>query len=132
MRSCHEKSVPFLLHPPPLSDRNLYPAALLCMRGNHFRPYLSIFVCAIEVQHNNENPTTKHPVILASITRSTILVFLITLTCSENCFRLLCIQDRIPFAVVGSNTVLEVNGKRVRARVYPWGVAEGKRVLTST
>lgn len=35
------------------------------------------------------------------------------------------IQDRIPFAVVGSNTVLEVNGKRVRARVYPWGVAEG-------
>ena len=27
--------------------------------------------------------------------------------------------------MVGSNTVLEVNGKRVRARVYPWGVAEG-------
>ncbi|XP_015780230.1 PREDICTED: septin-7-like [Acropora digitifera] len=33
-------------------------------------------------------------------------------------------KDRIPFAVVGSNTVLEVNGRRVRARVYPWGVAE--------
>ena len=50
--------VHFLPHPPPLSDGNLYPAALLCMRGNYFRPYLSILACAIEVQHNNENPTT--------------------------------------------------------------------------
>ncbi|XP_046864598.1 LOW QUALITY PROTEIN: septin-7-like [Xenia sp. Carnegie-2017] len=32
--------------------------------------------------------------------------------------------DRIPFAVVGSNTVVEVGGKKLRARVYPWGVAE--------
>lgn len=37
-------------------------------------------------------------------------------------------KDRIPFAVVGSNTVLEVNGRRVRARVYPWGVAEVENV----
>lgn len=28
-------------------------------------------------------------------------------------------------AVVGSNTMLEVNGKRVRGRIYPWGVVEG-------
>ena len=48
------------------------------------------------------------------------------------CFLLPRFQDRIPFAVVGSNTVLEVNGKRVRARVYPWGVAEGKLVLLLT
>lgn len=38
-------------------------------------------------------------------------------------------QDRelkavIPFAVVGSNTVLEVGGKKVRGRQYPWGVVE--------
>lgn len=78
------------------------------------------------------NTCTKHPVILASVTCSIILLFLITLTYTENCFCLPCIQDRIPFAVVGSNTVLEVNGKRVRARVYPWGVAEGKLVLTLT
>ena len=49
---------PFLSHPPPLSDGNLHPAALLRMRGNYFRPYLSIFACAIEVQHYNENSTT--------------------------------------------------------------------------
>jgi len=53
--------VRFLPHPPPLSDGNLHPAALLRMRGNYFGPYLSTFACATEVQHNNENPTTSFP-----------------------------------------------------------------------
>ena len=35
------------------------------------------------------------------------------------------LQEIVPFAVVGSNTLLEVNGKRVRGRLYPWGVVEG-------
>ncbi len=30
----------------------------------------------------------------------------------------------MPFSIVGSNTLLEVNGKRVRGRLYPWGVVE--------
>lgn len=38
------------------------------------------------------------------------------------------LQERVPFAVVGSNTVLEVNGRRMRGRQYPWGIAEGKFV----
>ena len=37
------------------------------------------------------------------------------------------LKDAMPFAVVGSNTLLEVNGKRVRGRLYPWGVVEGER-----
>ncbi|CAH1377444.1 unnamed protein product [Tenebrio molitor] len=38
-------------------------------------------------------------------------------------------QDRelkasVPFAVVGSNTTLEVGGRKVRGRQYPWGVVD--------
>lgn len=34
------------------------------------------------------------------------------------------LKDRVPFAVVGSNAVIEVDGKKVRGRKYPWGIAE--------
>ncbi|XP_072517487.1 septin-5-like isoform X3 [Salminus brasiliensis] len=33
-------------------------------------------------------------------------------------------KSSIPFAVVGSNTKVECQGKRLRARLYPWGVVE--------
>jgi len=29
-------------------------------------------------------------------------------------------QSRMPFAVIGSNTVLDINGKKTRVRQYPW------------
>lgn len=35
------------------------------------------------------------------------------------------LKDRVPFAVVGSNCIVEVDGKKVRGRKYPWGIAEG-------
>lgn len=34
------------------------------------------------------------------------------------------LRDRVPMAVVGSNTMVDIDGKRVRGRRYPWGVAE--------
>lgn len=34
------------------------------------------------------------------------------------------LKATVPFAVVGSSTVLEVAGKKVRGRQYPWGVVE--------
>ncbi|XP_053335069.1 septin-5-like isoform X2 [Clarias gariepinus] len=34
------------------------------------------------------------------------------------------IKRSIPFAVIGSNLIVEHNGRKVRARVYPWGVVE--------
>lgn len=34
------------------------------------------------------------------------------------------LKEHVPFAVVGSNTVIEVDGKRLRGRKYPWGIAE--------
>lgn len=30
----------------------------------------------------------------------------------------------MPFAIVGSNTEVEVVGKKVRGRKYPWGIIE--------
>lgn len=35
------------------------------------------------------------------------------------------LKDSIPFAVVGSNVLIEIKGRRVRGRAYPWGVVEG-------
>lgn len=45
-------------------------------------------------------------------------------TNSELC--VFSLQEKMPLAVVGSNVVIEVNGKKVRGRQYPWGVAEGR------
>lgn len=45
-------------------------------------------------------------------------------TIKESC--LFPFQEKMPLAVVGSNVVIEVNGKKVRGRQYPWGVAEGR------
>ena len=33
-------------------------------------------------------------------------------------------QTAMPFAVVGSNQIIEVKGRKVRGRMYPWGVVE--------
>jgi septin 7 len=34
------------------------------------------------------------------------------------------LKERVPFAVIGSNVVQDVEGKRVRCRRYPWGTVE--------
>ncbi|KAJ8391719.1 hypothetical protein AAFF_G00086690 [Aldrovandia affinis] len=33
-------------------------------------------------------------------------------------------RESTPFAVIGSNTVVEAKGQRVRGRLYPWGIVE--------
>lgn len=38
---------------------------------------------------------------------------------------LLCQQESMPFAVVGSDKEYQVNGKRVLGRKTPWGIIEG-------
>jgi septin 2 len=34
------------------------------------------------------------------------------------------LKQAVPFAVCGANTLLEVRGRKVRGRLYPWGVVE--------
>lgn len=51
---------------------------------------------------------------------------------SQTCFNVTTLffhKDKLPLAVVGSNTIIEVNNKKVRVRQYPWGVAEGTEVF---
>lgn len=38
---------------------------------------------------------------------------------------LVCQQESMPFAVVGSDKEYQVNGKRVLGRKTPWGIIEG-------
>ena len=35
-------------------------------------------------------------------------------------------KDKVPFAVVGSNFILEKGAKRTRVRQYAWGTVDGK------
>ena len=34
------------------------------------------------------------------------------------------LRDSMPFAVVGANTMVEIKGKKLRGRQYPWGIVE--------
>lgn len=36
------------------------------------------------------------------------------------------LKECIPFAVVGSQNILDVGGKKIRGRQYPWGIVDGK------
>jgi septin 7 len=39
-------------------------------------------------------------------------------------------KDKVPFAVVGSNFILEKGTKRTRVRQYAWGTVDGKIFLS--
>lgn len=39
-------------------------------------------------------------------------------------------QGHLPFAVVGSMDEVKVGNKMVKARQYPWGVVQGKWMIT--
>jgi len=34
------------------------------------------------------------------------------------------LRNSIPFAVVGANAMVDIRGKKIRGRLYPWGVVE--------
>merc|ERR1712077_179046 len=39
------------------------------------------------------------------------------------------LRESIPFAVVGANAMVDVRGKKIRGRLYPWGVVEVENPL---
>jgi len=38
-------------------------------------------------------------------------------------------KSKLPFAIVGSNTIIEADGKSFRGRKYPWGIVNGKKIF---
>ena len=34
------------------------------------------------------------------------------------------LRESMPFAVVGANAMVEIKGKKLRGRQYPWGIVE--------
>ena len=34
------------------------------------------------------------------------------------------LRDSMPFAVVGANAMVDVRGKKIRGRLFPWGVGK--------
>ena len=34
------------------------------------------------------------------------------------------LRESMPFAVVGANAMVEIKGKKMRGRQYPWGIVE--------
>lgn len=54
-----------------------------------------------------------------------LYLLLLTLFCTGDPLTLIFLsQASIPFAVIGSNQLIEVKGKKIRGRLYPWGVVE--------
>lgn len=41
---------------------------------------------------------------------------------------MLLFKEAIPFAVVGSSQIYDVKGKKIRGRLYPWGVVEVENI----
>lgn len=37
------------------------------------------------------------------------------------------LRSLVPFAIVGANTVVEIDGQKVRGRRYPWGIAQSEK-----
>ena len=77
---------------------------------------------------DDDNPDIKELKARLYITNSytsTCIVYSVCVCVWCRSSSVFALQEIIPFAVVGSNTLLEVNGKRVRGRLYPWGVVEG-------
>jgi Septin len=40
-------------------------------------------------------------------------------------------KQSVPFAVIGSNTIFEVGGKKIRGRQYPWGIVDVENTMHS-
>ncbi|WAR13075.1 SEPT7-like protein [Mya arenaria] len=95
--------------------------------GVHWQPVIDFIDCKYEEYLTNESKVVRST---TADTRVHCCLYFIAPTghglkpLDVEFMRRLHDKDRVPFAVVGSNTVTEAGGKRIRGRQYPWGIVE--------
>ncbi|XP_075907593.1 septin-7-like isoform X2 [Nelusetta ayraudi] len=106
------------------SGHGLKPLDIEFMKRLHEKVNIIPLIAKSDTMTVEECVQFKHQ-IMGEILQNKIQIYEFPDTGDEEDMRLARrIKDRLPLAVVGSNTIIEVNGKRVRGRQYPWGVAE--------
>ena len=110
----------------PPTGHALRPIDIDCMKQLHDKVNLVPVIAKSDILTKEELAAFKGR-ILEDITSNGIKVFQPTTydfdddaTKQEN----LLILKAIPFAVIGSNATIKLNGKEVRGRQYPWGCIE--------
>ena len=100
---------------------------------NEFFLFLQVNIIPVIAKADTLTPNEvvhfKHQ-IMNQIIQANILIYdfpeedLGTNEISEEQKENLKIKEHIPFAIVGSNYLIENDGKKVRGRKYPWGIVD--------
>jgi len=105
----------------------LKPLDVACMRALHHKVNIVPVIAKADTLTRSELNKLKHK-IMEQIEKYGIQIYPLP-DCDEDedqeykeqCKQL---KEAVPFAVIGSNTVIEVRSRKVRGRLYPWGVVE--------
>jgi septin 2 len=109
------------------SSHTLKPLDIAFMRAVHHKVNIVPVIAKADTLTKDELLRVKHSV-MESIETFGIQVYPLP-DCDDDEdeeYKQQCQQLKlaVPFAVIGSNTVLEVRSRKVRGRMYPWGVVE--------
>lgn len=108
----------------PRSTTNYY---FISFNTYHFSFYLSVIYFILWGLFILFSEFIKSFLVHKNVTFFSIPAFLFQIDRSndEELVKLRRLRDRVPFAIVGANTLITNNaGVRVRARSYPWGIVE--------
>ncbi|KAI3643802.1 hypothetical protein MP228_009966 [Amoeboaphelidium protococcarum] len=108
------------------SGHSLKPLDIECMKALHQRVNLIPVIAKSDIMNDEELSQFKQS-IMDGINENGIQIYTPTVGPYDDAETQAEVKDlvsRIPFAVVGSTKEIDVNGKKVRGRQYPWGVVE--------
>ncbi|KAI3378383.1 hypothetical protein SNEBB_000147 [Seison nebaliae] len=126
-RNITDRRVHCLLHFISPSSRGLKPIDIAFLKSVHDKVNIVPIIAKSDTLKSDEKNRLKKS-ILNDISAHGIGIYTVPICDSEEDMELqkqnASLQTAIPFAVVGSNQIFEVNNVKVRARRYPWGLVE--------